>query len=338
MTNNIMQQYIKNIKTFLTSFTKLFLEELYIEKISNEYIKTYIEARVYNYGAEGRFFYKRIYDSLTTKKKEIEEELDKKVKEKQEVILEKNLKIYQYILYIDGVRDVDDLEEFLSLICEKRQTEFNIPTKKAFKSKITKLINEYKNQKVAFLQSFDTKDFSLNIEKYTLIDNTYKVGLDYNFKVPYIYSNKVIGEVYNEGTINEDKLIIEYTLLVPVCIKDIENGNFETKYIVDFARTLYSKEKKIKQTLKVVNDPAIQDKIVFKIYYTDFTENKELLYSLIQDGFKFAIIIDDSFEVTDANLRKLNIFKYMLVTKDNKNYYKIKQRETKINNIIIYDI
>ena len=338
MTNNIMQQYIKNIKAFLIMFTKLFLEETYIEKISNEFIKTYIEARVYNYGEEGRFFYKRIYDTLTKKKKEIEKDLDKKNKEKQEKALDNNLKIYQYILYIDGVRNIENMEEFLNLICEKRQSEFNILTRKAFKNKITKLINDYQEKKVAFLQSFDTKDFSLNIEKYTLIDDTYKVNLDFNFKLPYIYSNKVIGEVYNEGTINEDKLIIEYTLLVPVCIKDIEKGDFDTKYIVEFARTLYSKEKKIKQTLKIIDNLAIQDKIIFKIYYNDFIENKELIYSLIQDGFKFAIIIDGSFEVTDANLRKLNIFKYMLVTKGNKNYFKIKQKEIKINNIIIYDL
>ena len=200
------------------------------------------------------------------------------------------------------------------------------------------MIKTYNEQKETFLESFDTKDFSLEIEKYILIDNTYKVNINYNFKLPYIYSNKVIDEVYNEGTINEDKLIIEYTLLVLKCIRDIEKADFNTKYLVDFARTLYKKDKKIKQTLRVLDDLAIQDKIILKITNKDFIENTDLVHSLIQQGFKFAIIIDDSFDMTESNLRRLNIFEYMLVPKENKNYEKIKEKENQITNKIIYDL
>ena len=81
----------------------------------------------------------------------------------------------------------------------------------------------YDSENSEYLTSIETKDFSLEIDKYTNIDNTYMVDLNYNFKLPYIYSNKIINEVYNEGTINEDKLIIEYLLLVAECIRDAEN-------------------------------------------------------------------------------------------------------------------
>ena len=339
MTTNIMQQYIKITKNFIKTFTKMFLAEKYNEKISNEYIKTYIEARIYNFGEEKqRFFYRRIYETLMNKKEELIENLDKKNKEKFTQILDANLKLYQYIFYADGVRKYADLEEFSKTICEEREKKFNVEPIKKLENKVYKIIKQYNEEKELFLKSFDTKDFSLDIQKYILINNTYKVNLNYNFKLPYIYSNKIIDEVYNEGTINEDKLIIEYILLVPICIKDIMNSDFDTKYLVDFANTLYKKEKKIKQTLRVIDDLAIQDKIILKVTYTDFIENKDLIYSLMQDGFKFAIIIDDNFSVTDANLRKLNVFSYMLVPRKSKNYEKIKDKETKINNIVIYDL
>lgn len=339
MTTNIMQEYIKIVRTFLKDFSKIFLAEQYSEKYANEYIKTYIEARIYNFTEEEqKFFYKRIYESLNHKKEEMEATLDKKNKVMQIDLLESNLQVYQYILYIDGVRPIADMQEFCKHICEERSEKLNLEPIKNLEKKIYKKIKEYDEKKEVFLKSFDTKDFSLDIEKYTLINNTYKVKLNYNFKLPYIYSNKIIDEVYNEGTINEDKLIIEYTLLVPVCIKDINKADFDARYLVEFANTLYKKDKKIKQTLRVIDDLAIQDKIILKITNTDFTENKDLIYSLIKDGFKFAIIIDDSFSVTDTNLRKLNIFKYMLVPKKSKNYEKIKDKEMKINNIVIYDL
>ena len=126
-------------------------------------------------------------------------------------------------------------------------------------------------------------------------------------------------------------------LLTLECIKDINKGNFATKYIVDFSNSLFKKQSKLKQTLKTINDSAIQDKVFLKLYYKDFEENKELIYDLMKEGYRFAIIIDDSFEPTSSNLRKLDIFKYMLVPEKCKNYETIKEEQTKLNNIIIYE-
>ena len=50
MTSNLMEQYVKNTKTFIKNFTKMFFAEEYNEDISKEYIETYIDARIYNFG------------------------------------------------------------------------------------------------------------------------------------------------------------------------------------------------------------------------------------------------------------------------------------------------
>jgi len=335
MTTNIMQQYIKNTKSFLKNFTMLFLSEKYNEKISNELINSYIEARVYNFGdSEFTFFYKRIQSSIEKKK----EELLEKIKEKDKETLNLNTDIYQFIFYADGVRQITDLEEFSQMLCEKRTTDYGLKAEKGLEKKFTKLIKEFNDHKKKFVNGMITPDFTLMIEKYINIDNTYKAYLDFNFRLPYIYSDKIINEVYNEGTINEDKLIITYMLLTAECIKDIEEGNFGQKYLVNFAGSLLDKDKKIKQTLRVINDPAIQDKIISKITYADFKSHKNLIYDYVKEGFKFAMIIDDSFIVTDANLRGLKLFNYILVKPNSKNYAKIKNKESKISNTVIYDV
>ena len=335
MTSNIMEQYIKNTTVFIKNFTKMFFGQKYNEDISNEYISTYIEARIYNYGDEThRFFYRRIYASLIEKK----QELQKKDKKIDEEILEENLKLYQFVFYFDGVRTITDIDELIKTIIEKRTTRFNLDETRGLGNRILKLYKQYVKEQEDFLKQFETEDFSLSIEKYILIDETYKVDIDYNFKIPYIYSNKVINEVYNSGIVNEDKLIIEYILLTLVCINDIYKGNFATKYIVNFASTLLGKQGKLKQTLKVLYNAAIQDKVFLKMNYSDYEDNKEMIYDLIKEGFKFAIVIDDTFNPTKDNYKKLSVFDYLLVPQNSKHYEDIKESEKKLVNTIIYDI
>ena len=336
MTSNLMDKYIKHTKTFLKNFTKMFFAEKYNEKISNEFISTYIDSRIYNYGDDTqRFFYRKIYASLAKRKKELKKEYPRI----EDAVLEENLKIYQFVLYIDGVRPIADLDEFVRLICSSRKTKFEVKDAiKNFQGRLLKTIKSYQEGKEDFIMKYETTDFSLDIEKYTLIDNTYKVDIKYNFRIPYIYSKKVINEVFSEGRVNEDKLIIEYMLLTLLCIKEINKGNFTTKYIVDFANTLFEKQSKLKQTLKVIDNSAIQDKIFLKINYKDFQDNKEKIYELMKEGFRFAIVIDNSFKPTLMNLRKLSVFKYMLVPEQYKQIEKIQDAQRKLSNVIIYNL
>lgn len=335
MTANLMDQYIQNTRNNIKDFTKMFFGEEYNEEISNEYIDTYIESRIYNFGeGEDKFFYIRINSNLSIKKNELQMRFPK-IEEK---VLDDNLRIYQFVFYIDGVRPMADLPQFCKLVCDKRNTQFELKSVINLEERLLKLIKRVNEEKESFFKKYETEYFSLNIEKYKLIDNTYKVDLNYEFKIPYIYSEKVIEEVYNEGVINEDKLMIEYTLLTLLCIKDINKGNFDTKYIVNFASSLYKKKQKLKQTLKILDNAVAQDKVFLKLNYQDFEENKELIYELMKDGFRFAIIIDDTFNPSIMELKKLSIFKYLLIAEQSKNFDEIKRVEQYLNNIVIYEV
>ena len=75
-----------------------------------------------------------------------------------------------------------------------------------------------------------------------------------------------------------------------------------------------------------------------KLNYQDFEENKELIYELMKDGFRFAIIIDDTFNPSIMDLKKLSIFKYLLIEEQSKNFDEIKRLEQYLNNIVIYEV
>ena len=98
------------------------------------------------------------------------------------------------------------------------------------------------------------------------------------------------------------------------------------------------KEKKLKQKLRIIDNLAIQDKIILKIEYENFDTNRDLIYALMQEGYRFAVIIDDAFSPSMTNIKKLEMFEYLLVSDKNKNYEKIQQNENKIKKTIIYDI
>ena len=334
MITNVMETYKKYVGVFLKDFTKAFFQEQYSEKVSNEYISTYIESRYYNIGEKKeRYFYGTVYNVLTSKRDELKKDYARKYLD----IIEDTLKMYQFIFYIDGLRTMPDLTEFSDLICKRRIEVFKLNKVRNLEKRFLKLIKGYIQFKENFIEGYGSDNFELIIQKYPLIDNTYKVELGYKFEFSYVYSQKVIEEVYTTGIVNEDKNMVTYMLLTAECIRDINNCNFNKRYLVDFANTLYTKNKKLNQTLKIINNVAIQDKIILKIHHKDFAEYKDEICDLIGEGFKFGIMLDDDFRVNMLELRKLDIFPYILVQKESKIFEKIQDFENKINNIVIYD-
>ena len=75
------------------------------------------------------------------------------------------------------------------------------------------------------------------------------------------YSQEAANKVYNSGNVAENKLVIEYVLLSVVAIRDILNGNFKDKYIVEFSNTLLKKSQKLESVLAIIDNQELQDKI-----------------------------------------------------------------------------
>ena len=79
----------------------------------------------------------------------------------------------------------------------------------------------------------------------------------------------------------------------------------------------------MERILKLLENQILQDKLNIKITYKTFTKNKDMLTKLIKRGFRFAVIIDNTFESSIETITKLSMFKYVLLDKNAKWYHQI---------------
>lgn len=334
MTYNIMAEYTDYTKKFIHELMKEYFKEQYDKEFANEFVETYIDSRYNNYGGNPnqRVFYRRIYSAL----KETAERLEYNADEEKHKIIKNMLETFQYIFFIDFVRPLkEDLREFVNQMYEKRITKFEMKRDGALRDNLYKMIKTFREQKEEYLKKFDSEDFELVTTKYHLIKDVYKVELKYNFKLPYIFSDNAIQDVYNENIVNEDKLIVQYLMLTVFNIKMILEGKFNTQYLVDFPMSLFEKRKKLEQTLRIINDPAIQDKIKIKIKYRDFIIHRDEIYDLMKNGYKFAVIIDDSFIISKEHIKKLAIFEFVIVSKKLEYFEEFQENAEGLENLII---
>ena len=332
---NIIEDYITLQKKHIDEYMKLILGEFYDKNIINKFIKRYIGVRYLNNDAveEHKFFYRRIYGELIDESKILKDNFPK-MSEK----IEKTLPIFQYIFYLDDVRTINNLDEFINSICARETKMFGKKNCESFKNELNKLIKAYSNENRKFFSTYDTQDFELVVSKYTLAKGIYSVNLKRKFKISYIYSSQVINEVFNEKLIYEDKLMIEYLMTSVKCLKDILNGDFDIKYILDFPISVLKKEQKLNQMLRIIESQPMQEKMILRISYKDFILNKDKIYDIISKGYKFAIALDETFEVTDDRMKLLDIFEYILINpkfKDKEEVYKYKDKR---DNFLIDEI
>lgn len=330
MTSNVMQEYIKITQEEMFSYIKLIFENSYSKKIALRYMDAYLNVRFYN-------FYPKD-DNLTFRKnylnaiKEAEASIVRDMPEKRKLIENMGLFFY-YILYFDKISyrvDIDEIIEKLYKIRKKLLKKDNEDFKKNFYN----IFIEYSNKKEKFLKKFETEEFVLKISDYEGANNANRVNLKYNIKFPMIYSNQAIENVFNSGLISEDKLFVEYNLISVEVIQDILRGNFKRQYIIEFNTNLFNKSRKLASLLKIINNSAVQDKINFKITYKEFLKNKENIYELMRNGFKFAVILDDSFEPQYANFERLNAFYYTIASRKLEYYNTIIANESIIKRLI----
>ena len=331
MTINIMNEYIEITKKQISTYLKIVFGDEYNKKNCDMYIEKYINSRYYNFFS---------YDEATTIRKTILDEL-KKTQEYaisndyyNKKTIEQIHVFFCYVLYFDDVVYCKDIRNKITKISKLRKKILNKEDYDFEENLYTEMIEANKN-KEKLLSKFETKEFFLKIKNYKQKNNIYRVNLKYNFKFPMEYSDMAINKVFNSGITNEDKLSIEYYLIAVQVIKDIVKQNFKKQYIVEFAETLLSKPKKIKGILNCIDNSAIQDKISLKIRYEYFLPNKEEIYELMREGYRFSIILDNSFEANQKNMENLKMFKYVILSKESQQYEQIIKLNEEINNNII---
>ena len=94
------------------------------------------------------------------------------------------------------------------------------------------------------------------------------------------------------------------------------------------------KPKKIKSILNIINNAAIQERISLKIRYEQFLKNQDTVFELMRQGYKITVILDNSFEPSFKDIESLQMFEFVIINRNLKQYQEIIENRENIKNII----
>ena len=326
--NNITEKHMTKTQRRFKKYCNLILKSKYDRVVAEELIQRYIDARYYNFEVDEsiKVFYRRIFDAIKRRAKElIKEEPSKKE------IIDYTTDLFQYFFYFDFVRNNMEADLVINKIADMRATRLNIKSAETadFIQGFAKLVEEDTLEVQENIDKYNSEDFDLEIKKISSTNKEfYRVKLIYNFEFPKIFSQEAIDEVYNTDIIGEDRLFVEYPMIVNTTLIDILNGVFNKYYIVDFSVDLLKKTKKLEQMLQILENQAAQDKIIFEIGFEDFKDNKTDVFKLIKRGFGFALKTNSDMPVfTLDELKILDIFDCIIVDPEDVNKGKYKKKK-----------
>ena len=312
---NLMNEYIKIVKSNMNKFMKIFLDNKYVKSITDEFIDAYTETRYYGLIEikKGFTVKNKILNELRNKREELREEFSEKEK-----IIDLT---YAFLDSCIGLNEytVETLDEEIEQIVKLRKIHFSKEEGNEFKNLIHKMVKECGKEKEDLLKKTNSEKFFLKYSNYKTT-NLKKVIVKHNIKFPAIYSKQAISKVFNNSVIAEDKVFVEYNMISAQVIKDIENAIYRKQYVVEFPETILDKPQKMVRLLEIINHPSIQDRLMLNISYKIITKYREKMYELLRNGYKIALTLDETFIGNAADIQRLSMFQYILVGK-NAEYY-----------------
>lgn len=328
MKQNIIEKYIDIVKEEFKTYMKLIYENKYENKIFEEYFKKYIECRYYNY------YENKLKNNLRqTIIENLKDTQNKMLKKSDKDIIVSMCVFFYYMLYFDNIIKSKDINKTIEKIAKLKERILGKEiSEKKFQQTYLKQNQKYVNLKKELMEKYKTEEFYLKLSNYKGKSNVIRVNLKHNIKIPEIYSEMAIHKTFNEGIINEDKLYVEYNLLSLTILEEIQKQNFKKEYIAEFADSLLDKPRKLKNILQSIESPILQEKISLKIKYSTYIQKSEIVNELLRNGYKVAIVLDNTFEINFANIEKLKLFSYTIINKESNLYETIMQY--KIENLI----
>lgn len=295
--NNILLEYTNFVLKQFNFYAKEIMQKYYISSIFNEIAEEYINIRYYNIYPQKQNYKTTINYYLNEKIKKLCIENPEKIENITFMV-----DIFNYLIFLDDdveALEVNKIEDKL----EKLREKYNIEEKIEF----SKQYREYKKIKKEFFKSYETEDFFIETKKINS-KKIYDTKLNHNIKLSELYSEKAIKKVFDSKLVSEDKLFVLYNLVSINILKEIINYDYITTYLVEFNVNLMNKTEKFNRLLKIIDNDITKEKICFKIDYYLFLENQEKVFKLINEGYNFALIVDETYEKIEYE----SLFKYVL--------------------------
>lgn len=311
MATNISNDYVNFVKKSITNYTKIIMEKNFNKEIFDTLLNTYINTRYYNYYDSK---YKNYSLNINYYLKDEVLKLMQTDNQKYNELAKKTYLIFKYIIYFDNVLEYDSLDKIVDDIIEFRIKNFELYSE-SFAKEFTSFVKEDNKRKKTYLESLKNDKLILTNTK-TNKSNVFFANLLPTMTFPKIYSNYSINKVYNEGIINEDKLFITYHLVNKELLLNAIKGIYDIKYIVDFPLSILEKKDKTTRLLNTINSEVTRDNVIMNITYSNYLNNKESIESMIKDGYKFSVILDDKYDCQEESKIWLSIFSYIILDKD----------------------
>lgn len=296
--NNVVKDYTDFILKQFCFYAKNIMGKYYIDSIFKELVKEYINIRYYN-----------IYPPKQNNKTTIIYYLNLKIKDlclnnKSKI---KNITfmvdIFNYLINLNSDIEANEVNRIEKELENLRKEKYDLEDEIEF----SKEYREFKKSKNNFLASYETEDFYIEYKK-TKEKNLYNTTLKHNLKMPELYSDKAIDNAFNNGLIKEDKLFVLYNLIAIKVLNEIINYDYNSCYLIEFNDSLFKKKEKLNRLLKIINNDITKEKVCFKITNKILNDNNKEIFKLINEGYNFAIIKDESYEKSEYD----TLFKYVL--------------------------
>ena len=326
MSRNVVNDYIDYDRKKILEYFKLIFNGKTSKNISNIMANSYIDLRYYYINNEKNII-NNIIDGVKKATYDYIKEENLKIDNIKEEI-NNSLWILKYILCFERSLNDKKISKLL-LKLEDKVSERN-DKQDALKITLFPIIKDNQKIKEKFIKKCSCKDFELDI-KTTNIQNVFYTKLLSNLKIPELFSASAVKKVYDSGTVNEDKLLVMYTLVSIMVLEDINNFIYNKKYVVTFDVNLLSKVNKCKQLFKIIDLDFLKDRIIMEIAYDDFINNKDVVYEYIRNGYKFAVIIKDDFS---EDVQLLEVFELIILNGKLSKISKLK----KIDNVLITEL
>jgi hypothetical protein len=287
---------------------KYFMGNSFDKNIYASYMEVYEKVRYYNllefkqksFVSNIRYYLKDVCDKM----------LDNCSKIENIIVIRDMLQLFEYIMYFDGVKRIDDDMAVFSALKEELSDKYDYVDDSYFKDFKCMVLKDRKCKK-DFISKLDSSAFSL-IKKRSNISNVYDAFIDYNISFPKLYSEYAIDRVFHSSIIYEDMVFILYYMVNKLVLENMIRGKFNDIYLVDFCVSLFKKRDKLRRVLNVVDNDISKEEIVFKIKYLDFLDYRDDVYELIKNGYKFSIILLSDDVIDEINFQKLGVFTYII--------------------------
>ena len=321
MARNIVKDYVDYDKKFLKEYIDIITEEKLSNKISDMIIDTYINVRYYDmYEHEKKYPIDNIEYYVT---EFFKNKFNDKNKEKNIPLIIDVLIILRYVILYEKYSKNKNASKQLESYENKLKERYS--KTKIMVSDLIKKIKDHTHKKEKFINNIMSNEFSVTRND-TNISKVFNISFDNSVKIPDLFSEIAIDRVYNSGAIDEDKMLVFYTLTAREILVDMTNYQYDNKYLISFPTSLIGKRNKLNNLLKLIDIDYLKERMIFKILYSEYLEKKEDFDKLIHDGYSLGVEIDDVI----SNVVLLNVFSYILINKE-----KYSKELDSFNNVIL---